>query len=242
MAFIAAIKTSALNWPHHRGTATAFPLAAFGLSAFFFSTLGAILFSGDTSAFLMLLACGTSGLIVLGFFFVRVLPPASSHGSYQAVPGNESGMEINDSQLLSRTSSDHPKPHQQSDADPGTSSTTPSSPGPKPQPSPDAPELPDSASPPATEESLADDTVDDAPVDEACSLISDASSLPGDVLVQSSVDMDQSHRIDIRGFRMLPIPRFWQLFCIMGILAGIGLMTIKWVACVLIGYYEYGYV
>jgi nitrate/nitrite transporter NarK len=34
-AFSAAIKTSALNWPHHRGTATAFPLAAFGLSAFF---------------------------------------------------------------------------------------------------------------------------------------------------------------------------------------------------------------
>lgn len=36
MAFAAAVKTSALNWPSHRGTATAFPLAAFGLSAFFF--------------------------------------------------------------------------------------------------------------------------------------------------------------------------------------------------------------
>src|SRR5690349_21143553 len=34
-AFAAAMKSSALNWPHHRGTATAFPLAAFGLSAFF---------------------------------------------------------------------------------------------------------------------------------------------------------------------------------------------------------------
>lgn len=66
-AFAAAIKTSALNWsvsipqastilfaltlralyrPHHRGTATAFPLAAFGLSAFFFSLVGGFLFPG----------------------------------------------------------------------------------------------------------------------------------------------------------------------------------------------------
>jgi hypothetical protein len=45
--------------------------------------------------------------------------------------------------------------------------------------------------------------------------------------VQNSVDLDHSHRVDIRGFRMLPFQRFWQLFSIMGILAGIGLMTIK---------------
>ncbi|PHH70049.1 hypothetical protein CDD82_7381 [Ophiocordyceps australis] len=74
MAFAAAVKTSALNWPAHRGTATAFPLAAFGLSAFFFSSVGALAFHGDPGAFLRLLAYGTLLLITLGFFFLNVHP------------------------------------------------------------------------------------------------------------------------------------------------------------------------
>jgi hypothetical protein len=53
--------------------------------------------------------------------------------------------------------------------------------------------------------------------------------MPGDVLLQSSVDMDRSHRVDIRGWRLLADIEFWQLFAIMCILAGIGLMTIKYV-------------
>ncbi|KAI0998784.1 hypothetical protein K3495_g9412 [Podosphaera aphanis] len=73
-AFTTAIKVSALNWPHHRGTATAFPLAAFGLSAFFFSFLGRFLISGDTGDFLLLLSIGTSGLVITGFFFLRIVP------------------------------------------------------------------------------------------------------------------------------------------------------------------------
>ncbi|RDA85602.1 hypothetical protein CP532_0887 [Ophiocordyceps camponoti-leonardi (nom. inval.)] len=71
MAFAAAVKTSALNWPHHRGTATAFPLAAFGLSAFFFSFLGSVFFPGDPSAFLKLLSWGTFSCTFVGFFFLR---------------------------------------------------------------------------------------------------------------------------------------------------------------------------
>ncbi|PHH58878.1 hypothetical protein CDD81_4184 [Ophiocordyceps australis] len=74
MAFAAAVKTSALNWPANRGTATAFPLAAFGLSAFFFSSLGALVFPGHPGAFLRLLAYGTLLLIALGFFFLNVHP------------------------------------------------------------------------------------------------------------------------------------------------------------------------
>lgn len=95
MAFAAAVKTSALNWPHHRGTATAFPLAAFGLSAFFFSLIGSILFPADTSAFLMLLAAGTSGMALLGFFFLRVLPP--SHNSYRPLPGLAGSQQLHQS-------------------------------------------------------------------------------------------------------------------------------------------------
>ncbi|KAL7895394.1 MFS general substrate transporter [Trichoderma sp. TUCIM 5745] len=86
MAFAGAVKTSALNWPSHRGTATAFPLAGFGLSAFFFSFVGAILFPGSTSSFLLLLAWGTFGLTSIGFFFLKVYPQAS----YQEVPTQSS--------------------------------------------------------------------------------------------------------------------------------------------------------
>jgi hypothetical protein len=49
----------------------------------------------------------------------------------------------------------------------------------------------------------------------------------GEILVQNSVDLDRSRRVDIRGWRLLSSIDFWQLFTIMGILAGIGLMTIK---------------
>ncbi|KAG5988021.1 hypothetical protein E4U52_006984 [Claviceps spartinae] len=79
MSFAAAVKTSALNWPFHRGTATAFPLAAFGLSAFFFSSLGAFLFPGDPNGFLKLLSCGTSSLICVGFLFLKVYPQPRYH-------------------------------------------------------------------------------------------------------------------------------------------------------------------
>jgi hypothetical protein len=51
-------------------------------------------------------------------------------------------------------------------------------------------------------------------------------SIPDDVSVQNIVK-DHAHRVDIRGFKMLPLIEFWQLFALMGILTGIGLMTIK---------------
>lgn len=235
MAFAASVKTSALNWPHHRGTATAFPLAAFGLSAFFFSLFGDLFFPGNTSAFLMVLAVGTFGMTFVGFFFLRVYP----HGSgYHSVPNGAGG--LSDSQQLRRTSSDDIKRLGRgfSEPEPGRSSpttyTTPaasthaaseglavisessSSRGASPSDRTDI-----EATLPSTHVDEPDD------VDETSSLVSRASSLPGDVLVQNSVDMDRSHRVDIRGWRLLRNVDFWQLFSIMGILAGIGLMTIK---------------
>ena len=46
-------------------------MAGFGLSAFFFT---ALVFKGTTSTFLLILALGTSSLMLLGFFFVRPVP------------------------------------------------------------------------------------------------------------------------------------------------------------------------
>lgn len=71
LAYSASIKTAALNFPLSRGTAVAFPLAAFGLSAFFFTTLSSLVFPGNTPGFLMLLAVVTSSLCLLNVPFVK---------------------------------------------------------------------------------------------------------------------------------------------------------------------------
>jgi len=230
MAFTAAMKTSALNWPDHRGTATAFPLAAFGLSAFFFSSLGAVFFAGDTSPFLMLLACGTSGVVLVGSLFLRVIP----HHAYHSVPAAETAS----GSLLRKNSmtgdGDRPVCPGTRCSEPGTSYNTVGNDTIPPRSSEeeDIEALAHEANHTIENEPNAcplDGTPDEAASDESSSLISQASSLPGEILVQSSVDMDRSHRVDIRGIKILPIPRFWQLFSLMGILSGIGLMTIKYV-------------
>jgi len=68
-----------------------------------------------------------------------------------------------------------------------------------------------------------------AGTDETSSLVSkDSSSNPGDMEgEESTVDKDHPHRVDIRGLNMLPRVEFWFLFSLMGILTGIGLMTIN---------------
>ncbi|EHK20243.1 uncharacterized protein TRIVIDRAFT_154843 [Trichoderma virens Gv29-8] len=174
MAFAGAVKTSALNWPSHRGTATAFPLAAFGLSAFFFSFLGAIFFPGSTSSFLMLLSWGTFGLTFSGYFFLKVYPQVS----YQEVP----------------TQTPESQPARQR-----TRSITE----------------------PGTDPEAGDDPL----IDESSSLMPDV--VTADIVGRSSVDQDVSHRVDIRGVKLLVCLDFWQLFSIMAILAGTGLMTIN---------------
>ncbi|KAK2612881.1 hypothetical protein QQS21_001161 [Conoideocrella luteorostrata] len=213
MAFAAAVKTSALNWPSHRGTATAFPLAAFGLSAFFFSSLGALIFPGDPSAFLKLLAVGTFGLTFVGFFFLRVYP----HSNYQ----------IHDNQEGRRSSfiSTHPRPSYErlqvpsnrAPEDPGMSSTSFLAP---------STVSPGSSDPIAWRNPNSNDI--EEVVDEASSLISSTVSERVEHVMASSVDTDRSHRIDIRGFKLLCSQSFWLLFTIMAILSGVGLMTIKY--------------
>lgn len=116
-AFAAAVKVSALNWPHHRGTATAFPLAAFGLSAFFFSAFAQIAFEGNTGDFLLLLAAGTSGIIIVSFFFMHIYP----HSAYSSLPTNDSPSST-DSNPLTRTRSQEAKhmKNRRASMEPGT--------------------------------------------------------------------------------------------------------------------------
>ncbi|KAI5466549.1 major facilitator superfamily domain-containing protein [Mariannaea sp. PMI_226] len=257
MAFSAAVKTSALNWPQRRGTATAFPLAAFGLSAFFFSTMGSLFFPGDPSAFLMLLAWGTCGLTFGGFFFLKVHPHSTS--DYHAVSSSDSNPHPRDSSQLTRTMSiEEPKHFRSAHADPGTSSnsarhstnssesnpvimtTSVSAPPPAPASSStsvhvsnrdypsDPTAVPGIPSEPVSGPVVADEIPEDTETSETSSLMARPTSLIGDAsFFGNHIDIDRSHRTDIRGFRLLRSLGFWQLFTIMGVLAGVGIMTIN---------------
>lgn len=221
MAFAAAVKTSALNWPSHRGTATAFPLAAFGLSAFFFSFLGALLFPGDPSAFLRLLSVGTFLLTFVGFFFLRVYP----HHNYHAVSNNEARRSSSlSTHLRPPYGQASPRgalsPEEAGTSTTGTITTNVASP----------PILSDPQPPPncaSSSNKNVDNDIEEDAVDETSSLMSSTASEPVENVVASSVDTDRSHRIDIRGWKLLRSQSFWLLFTIMAILSGVGLMTIK---------------
>ena len=74
--------------------------------------------------------------------------------------------------------------------------------------------------------------VPDADADETISLMSKSSSTtPGDVPYQSndtkSATNPDSHHLDIRGIALLKHMQFYQLWLLLGILTGVGLMTIK---------------
>ncbi|KAF4982917.1 hypothetical protein FZEAL_1545 [Fusarium zealandicum] len=241
MAFAAAVKTSALNWPQHRGTATAFPLAAFGLSAFFFSLIGSVFFPGDPSAFLELLAWGTCGITLGGFFFLKV----HHQSDYEAVPESDDNPSLpsTSSQTLPRGSSDEPKVYRsaRAAAEPGmltnssssnstrtsTSSTAPAAASsynsaPDPTASPGIPFEPESG------RVVAPENPEDLEAGETTPLTSRPSSRAGDALLGNvDINIDRSRHIDIRGIALMRSLTFWQLFTIMGILAGVGLMTIN---------------
>ncbi|KAG5954160.1 hypothetical protein E4U57_004772 [Claviceps arundinis] len=200
MSFAAAVKTSALNWPLHRGTATAFPLAAFGLSAFFFSSLGAFLFPGDPNGFLKLLSCGTFSLICVGFLFLKVYPQPR----YRAVIDPNGHLPSSSNQ--SRVSQD-------CSSGPGTSSLASVVTLPLPSLIHSGP--------------LWTFPINCETVDESSELISSTVPEHGANMIANNVDTDRSRHLDVRGLKLLRNPSFWLLFTIMAILSGVGLMTIN---------------
>ncbi|KAM0380376.1 hypothetical protein ACHAPK_000973 [Fusarium culmorum] len=222
MAFAASVKTSALNWPKTRGTATAFPLAAFGLSAFFFSFVGAVFFPGNPSAFLELLAWGTSGLTFGSFFFLKVY---HDQPEYEAVPASDDtqsdpSSSSSSSQQFRPGSSEEPKPFRSSrvDNEPASSSAA-------------APDSTGSLGTPLAPEFglvVAPENPEDLEVGERSPLISRPSSRTDQPLLGNNyINSDGSRPLDIRGLALLRSVSFWHLFIIMGILAGVGLMTIN---------------
>jgi hypothetical protein len=64
-------------------------ISGFGLSAFFFSVIAHAAFADNISAFLLILALGTSLPMIVGFFFVRVIPLPKSELTHGLEHGTE---------------------------------------------------------------------------------------------------------------------------------------------------------
>lgn len=202
-AFSASIKTCATNWPRHRGTATAFPLSGFGLSAFLFTFVSGIAFPDDTAGLLLLLGAGTFCMVFIGMLFLRIIP---ANSPYEAVPADERpGYKRNDSNPLRRTRGHHSR-HNSAHSVKGDNGTfTHNDHG---------------------HGHAADVNAENA--DETSSLVSSPTqSLPGDIDNRRANISHASHHPDITGFALAKTPKFWQLFIMLGLLCGVGLMSIN---------------
>ncbi|GAM85239.1 hypothetical protein ANO11243_032430 [Dothideomycetidae sp. 11243] len=199
--FSGAIKVCATNWPRHRGTATALPLSAFGLSAFAYTTVSGLAFPHDAGHMLLFLAIGTTTTIVTGTIFLRILPPTTA---YKPVPSGD---------LLRRDSNEYDR------TEPGRNQHRRKS--------------------SAIEEQgmyfstlvkycfrhVSITGVDQNDSIETSSLLSD----PENTLEnQGDADKDRHlHRPDITGWALLQSGAFWKLWILLGLLCGVGLMTIN---------------
>lgn len=188
-AFTASIKAAALNYPESRGTATAFPLAAFGLSALFFAGISLTL-PHDTYSFLILLATGTVALPILSFPFLNI---NHTTNQYAAVP---SGTPT--------------RPRRKSAADESSALNSPTS------------GISRRSSPQLYAENNSDDP--ESPFlsnEEEAGLTRDG---PPEQLLR---DTENDYQLDIRGWSLVYLSRFWLIFSLLGLLTGIGLMTIN---------------
>lgn len=199
-----------LNWPTHRGSATACPLSAFGLSAFFYTLIAGIAFPGNTSGLLMMLSLATSLLVLVSIPFLIVVDHKAGTG-YAVLPTSERSRR--DSNVLHRAKSNNSKYSASS--------------------------LPQQeiskfyfhshlfVAPVTCQPLPADEDEQDSASTETSSLLSG----PGDIIDDdddaASKKSSHSHCIDVTGLALLYKPEFWQLWVLMGLLTGVGLMTIK---------------
>jgi hypothetical protein len=194
---------AASNFPDHRGTATAFPLAAFGLSALFWSNVSTLIFKEDTGRFLLLLALGTSILSFCSIPLLRIFPIES----YSSLPHYGPG-DPGHSQRMRRASNvaGNSEEHNSTAFDHERSAHA------------------------RTQSTVSNYRASGADSDETSSLVSKPDGRPSFDTLDDDFLGDvamEAHHTDIRGLAMLRHVEFWQLFLTMALLSGIGLMTIK---------------
>lgn len=201
-----------MNWPDHRGTATAFPLSAFGLSAFFFASVSSLAFPDNTLSLLLLLAIATFTIPFVGSFLLRIVPVPQS---YDALPSSPERSGSDASTLLQRTKSEDSRHSVRAlSHEPGTQHHSFHEGVPKDPSYFNQHEAPSQGT------------------EETSSLLSKSSgSCPGDIPYEedgakNAKDHD-SHDVDIRGLALLSHQSFYLLWLLLGLLTGIGLMTIN---------------
>lgn len=88
-AMSTAMNSTAKSFPDSsRAVVVGIVMSGFGLSAFLFSTISHVLFPGNTSDFLLVLALGTALPMVVGLFFVRPIP-LPPHQQSHIIPSSE---------------------------------------------------------------------------------------------------------------------------------------------------------
>lgn len=88
-AMATAMNSTAKSFPDSsRAIVVGIVMSGFGLSAFLFSTISHVLFPGNTSDFLLVLALGTALPMVLGFFVVKPIP-LPPHQQSHVIPSSE---------------------------------------------------------------------------------------------------------------------------------------------------------
>jgi hypothetical protein len=91
-----------------------------------------------------------------------------------------------------------------------------------------------SVPPTSCQQPLADDDAPDRTSTESSTLLSGHGNIDGDADATSKKSA-HSHSVDITGLALLNKPEFWQIWVLMGLLTGVGLMTIKWVVLLSVG-------
>lgn len=207
-AFSASLKVCATNWPRHRGTATGLPLGAFGLSAFFYTALASIFFPNNAEGYLRLLGAGTTVMTFAGMFFLETVPQSGSGLSRKderspTRPTSGRNISASSSTRLHDPFHAHERVHSAK-----------------------------------VQTEYADDGDDET--DEQASLVGGAASGqstpgPGDIDNDSVLSQRRRSHVsflphatpDISGWALLRSAKFWQLFLMLSLLAGVGLMTIN---------------
>ena len=81
-------------------------------------------------------------------------------------------------------------------------------------------------SPSSCQQPLAADDAPDRTSTESSTLLSGSGDIENNTDVTSKKSA-HSHSLDITGLALLNKPEFWQIWVLMGLLTGVGLMTIK---------------
>lgn len=90
-SFFAGLKAAQANFPHHRGSAGALPVGAYGLAATLFSLIAARFFDDDAGGLLAFLAFFCGSVAFVGSWFIHIYDPAMfDEEAVLAEPGENS--------------------------------------------------------------------------------------------------------------------------------------------------------